>query len=169
MAPEALRKRAAEFGAELELAELAPAWPLGIHAERAELRRPEFSLAIGPLRSIWSGLGGGILSTAQLGSGALELRTDLEGNAGALFASQVPLEAIELRALEGAELRGKLSGAASWLPELRFSTRVAHAQLRLLGGLIVVRADHVSLLGRWGREDGVAHIEELLAIGRASI
>jgi hypothetical protein len=163
LAAPALAGQARSRGIDVDWGGLRPAWPLGFRAASATVRTPDASLALSELRAL---LGrSSLLATAQIGPGSLELQSSLHASSGRLFLRSVPLEAIELRRVRGVELRGRVSGAASWESDLRFSGRAEAVLVRWLGGILSTRVDHLAVLGEWQRAQQRTRIEQLEAVG----
>jgi hypothetical protein len=160
----ALPQETDRFGVELELLGVRPIWPLGFRAESARLRSSDASIPLAELRTVWSG-GRGVVGTAQVGTGSLELRTSLGASSGLLFARSVPLEAMELLRKKGIALRGQVTGVASWERDLRFSARVNGGSVTWLGGILGARTNHIAVLGEWSAAEQVTNIERLEAFG----
>jgi hypothetical protein len=152
------------FGVDLVLSGIRPIWPLGFRAESAQLRARDAGIQLGGLRAVWSG-GSGVLGTAQLASGTLELRTSLGGGSGLLFARAIPLQALEALRKQGIALRGQVTAVASWDRDVRFSARVDGGSVTWLGGILGARTKHISILGEWRADEQLTRIDQLEAFG----
>jgi hypothetical protein len=158
-----LAEQSRRFGVDVELSGIRPIWPLGFRADAAAVHTPDASLELAELRTEWRP--SGLLGTARLGAGRLELRSSLRARSALLFARGVPIESMELTHAKGVALRGSLTGVASWESHLRFSARIRGASVTWLGGLLRAPLEHVAVLGEWIPEEQRTRIEELEAFG----
>lgn len=163
IAGSALPGQARSRGIELEWDGVRPLWPLGFGAGKATVRTPDAALAVSELRTLLGRTG--LLATARVEPGEVELQSALDGTSGLLFLRRVPLEALELRNARGVELRGRVTGVASWTSDLRFSGRAEAVNVRWLGGIVGARIEHLSVLGEWLRSQQRTRIERLEAFG----
>lgn len=114
--------------ATVDLRGVRPIWPLGIHAERADLSYQGHAVRLEDVSAAWGPASYAI--HARVGSGQIDARLAHSRNAALVFLDDVPLEAFALPGRAGTlELSGRVSGALRWRDGVEVSLRVSDGSL----------------------------------------